>query len=740
MAGPYHNFPNYGMYAPYYSADRKRQPLVEPGSYYGGGLQFQQPVVEPLTTQFPEFDDPSHAILPAQGSGRTRRRVGPGGDHVKFRRTRSGCFTCRNRRVKCDEAHPVCERCRKGGRECVYPEPTLSAKRRGSTKSKSPNEGEGSSHDEDDFDDNFLDDEEHSPTRSLREPASANGLQASTKNVRAASDPPALDHGASPTPSTDGSGLGGYAGRARSTTPARQFVPTARLRTSGARKLADLPPDLKFYLEYAQTNLTKHHWEMKLDGKGFLNTTLIEVALRFDPLLFAVVGFAAYHFTLSKPNGQLKDFLGFYQQSVSLLRKTIKHKPSLATIMTILQLATIEEWLGDWVNLMRHQKAALALITKLYTPESINANESLRKIFQWYIRFDTFIGLLSGSGVQIGLDWIVAQHDFYVKQCSKDPDELYWKYEERWAQIRRTGQTLSHLGKCKAQNAITEEEFKESFSSCAKDVYALTENLHPSLTDRSKLIKDFPSRPDDFDSIVDPYEPDLLYGGDIYDTNVLIHDLIAYQTYFKQHIGNVQGVQDDIGMRKMAFKMCQIYEALKIYPGSPAGIQLGMQAGQAFSVLFLRQNEKEIMWARRSLAEIEAGGYTYPVTLRKKLEDLWDVDLSDWWLPNGEGCPPVIRQIRSFITSTPNDTTGEDLTAFKGIFASLSLSNTTSPARSSHTSPEAQDSKSPLQRQTTEPCFNTGTGKVFDDHYDWQSPDPHSSGAAFTESPEFEWS
>lgn len=81
---------------------------------------------------------------------------------------------------------------------------------------------------------------------------------------------------------------------------------------------------------------------MKLDGKGFLNKTLIEVALRFEPLLYAVVGFAAYHFTLSKPDGKLEDFLGYYQKSVSLLRETIKQKPNLATIMTILQLATIE--------------------------------------------------------------------------------------------------------------------------------------------------------------------------------------------------------------------------------------------------------------------------------------------------------------------------------------------------------------------------------------------------------------
>ena len=35
-----------------------------------------------------------------KGAARVRRRPPPGSDHVKHRRTRSGCYTCRTRRVK----------------------------------------------------------------------------------------------------------------------------------------------------------------------------------------------------------------------------------------------------------------------------------------------------------------------------------------------------------------------------------------------------------------------------------------------------------------------------------------------------------------------------------------------------------------------------------------------------------------------------------------------------------------
>ncbi|KAL7932061.1 hypothetical protein V8C35DRAFT_102054 [Trichoderma chlorosporum] len=36
-------------------------------------------------------------------------------------RRSNGCGACRRQKVKCDEVHPICERCRRADRECVYP-------------------------------------------------------------------------------------------------------------------------------------------------------------------------------------------------------------------------------------------------------------------------------------------------------------------------------------------------------------------------------------------------------------------------------------------------------------------------------------------------------------------------------------------------------------------------------------------------------------------------------------------
>ncbi|TGZ77554.1 hypothetical protein EX30DRAFT_199319 [Ascodesmis nigricans] len=52
-------------------------------------------------------------------------KVMSGGRHKKEikRRTKTGCLTCRKRRIKCDEGHPTCHNCAKSKRECLGYDP-----------------------------------------------------------------------------------------------------------------------------------------------------------------------------------------------------------------------------------------------------------------------------------------------------------------------------------------------------------------------------------------------------------------------------------------------------------------------------------------------------------------------------------------------------------------------------------------------------------------------------------------
>ena len=268
-----------------------------------------------------------------------------------------------------------------------------------------------------------------------------------------------------------------------------------------------------------------------------------------------------------------------------------------------------QEYLGDWVNLMNHQKAALALITTLYTPEKMCTHESLRKVLQWYARFDIFVGILSGAATQMGREWFVKQAEFYQKQCEEHPDGLEWIYEERYAWTRVTGYDLRTFMRKRAAGEMDDEEFHRELKVYDNLVGNLYSTINPLLLDASKRIPDISEgRTRSPDDIIDPYEPNLLFGEELYDTNMVMHDTTGFELLYRNLVGVATGEFDHAAIRETCLRQCQLYEAATLYSGSPPGIRFSMQAGLALSVLFLRASEQEIWWARRAFAQIETNG------------------------------------------------------------------------------------------------------------------------------------
>ncbi|KAL6709445.1 hypothetical protein ACN47E_001380 [Coniothyrium glycines] len=79
-------------------------------------------------------------------------------------RSRSGCLTCRARRVKCDEVHPVCMACKKKNRPCEWEAPHTKFKdyQPEASSSKLPTDGGDGHNHEKDMDVDDVDGEEHS--------------------------------------------------------------------------------------------------------------------------------------------------------------------------------------------------------------------------------------------------------------------------------------------------------------------------------------------------------------------------------------------------------------------------------------------------------------------------------------------------------------------------------------------------------------------------------------------------
>ncbi|CZT00813.1 related to C6 finger domain protein [Rhynchosporium graminicola] len=632
---------------------------------------------------------------------RNRRKSNPNPDQTKHRRTRSGCYTCRSRRVKCDETRPLCERCKKGGRECVYPETSTSAKALRSTSSSTLNlsshESPGSSSDESEEDlsqerlEAIPDEVEASEDSALNNDLSKYGMHQSSSTqfgvgqkstVRHDSETPSLiqDKGASPTPSTEGSvGYGQYDTIAVLKTK-KTRVPFSTNSDTLRSDWSHLPLDLQFYLTYFYENVTHLHYSLKFDAANFLQTTFLDAALRNEPLLYAVVGFSAFQRTLHTTEGRIQDFLQYYNKAVSLLLTSLKRgeRHTNGTLLAILQLATVEEFLGDWMNLLGHQKAAFEILTELYTPETVMEDPLTRVILGWYMRFDVFAGLMGGFETVLSREWFSVSQEFFQDQVAKEPDVLDWKIESAIAQHRLVATDMSLLFVKRGKKELSDQQFMTENNAIARRIEEWKTMMDPALQDPRYLINDFPgARPLDPEDIVDPYMPGIIYHGPLWAMNVAMIDWYAIDMMHKYQTALTMQTQPSADLGAKAYATCQLFEAVEFWPGSPPGTVLACQASLGIACLFLPRDETHSMWARRKLATIESKGYIYPYTFRTKMADLFqDRSCMHWWLPNDENYPQIVRSIRKFVeerTSPAKTEPAEDLRDMKAIFASLKL-------------------------------------------------------------------
>lgn len=296
-------------------------------------------------------------------------------DQKKHKRTRSGCFTCRSRRIKCDENRPACERCRKGNRECVYPTSTTgpaskSAPRNvAKTKASRPQSrgSDSSGHVEADEATSTLEpivdegeEAEGSPESSTyQSPTTTSGptiptgsksklpKKKSNQSLRrrkakpqtvTTTDPLPGRKESSSSPSTEASSrFGSISARSDSV----GFYPFDAV---GDPSTAHLPEDIRFYLSYHKDSINYRHYFLQSRSANFVSQTVIGYALQYEPLLYAIVGFSAYHHCVHTSTGKLFTFLKYYNRALSLLRRSLgSGEPySEATLATVLVLTTFE--------------------------------------------------------------------------------------------------------------------------------------------------------------------------------------------------------------------------------------------------------------------------------------------------------------------------------------------------------------------------------------------------------------
>ncbi|KAJ4362991.1 hypothetical protein N0V83_010108 [Neocucurbitaria cava] len=612
----------------------------------GPFVQYNDPLIQPNYVD--QYEDMSGPIGSAQsGNARARRRPAPG--------------------------------CRKGNRECIYPDTqsTQKSTRSGSKAGKSSSvESASSPEDHDDdrkdrlpaiFDEDEEEDEDYDVD---------DDCLARSQELHDSSHTPGSTLDASTSPSTEASSVVPPTGRPSLSRKGSAQATKAGPATKGSSAMAR---DLQFYLNYFQNHITIHHYSLKRDTHNFLKGEFLARAMKFEPLKYAVAGYAAFFHTLSQPDGRISTFLQFYNESVSRLRVSItkNKKQGLATFLTILQLAAIEEMLGDWVNLMGHQKAAFEMLTRLYTPQSITQSNFLLKVILWYIRFDLFVGFQSGGEAVLGREWYEAVHEYYAQKAREDPQDLDMKYEERFAYSRLVAKESNDLFARTGKGLVTPQEFMMQLPKLKEKVESLDKSLPPILKDPSQKVKTIAGEPDPND-IVNPYEPDVIWGDALWTSNYLCLDMWGIVFMYNVSASMALRQPFDPDLTKTAYKAVQVFEAMIAYPDAPPGTIVEAQVCFAIASLFLPKDPKTVQFVRRWFAKIEASGYIYSDVLRNRMLESMGAGPSDWWLPNDEGCPPIIRSIKDFIkdrTTAPKDQVSDDLREMRGIFSSMTISD-----------------------------------------------------------------
>lgn len=380
--------------------------------------------------------------------------------------------------------------------------------------------------------------------------------------------------------------------------------------SDGKPEWSHLPLDYQGHLRWYDNNITHYHYGLRYDLDGFFSVIVPRMAMQSEALLNAVVAFSAYHTTLQNPNGRIQDFLVYYNRSVRLLLESLrrKEKYSVSILMTILQIAQIEEYLGDWVNVLGHQKAALEIFTKMFSPSNVVETPVGRMCLSWYSRFDGFVAFMGSFPSGLSTDYFDVMLAFFKAKGLEHPDDVRWELAQRTTHFRQISRRQALLYARKNRGQISAPEFVEAHQRLTEDLKDHKRAWDPSTTDPRYLVTDFEGRQPGPDNIFNPYEPGILYDFPLFDTTLataewhstmIMHMIQALPSQLKEMLPE---------LTEHANTVCRCFETIKFWPHSPPGVITQAQAVFQTATIFLPRDERHFMWIRKNLAYCESKG------------------------------------------------------------------------------------------------------------------------------------
>jgi hypothetical protein len=261
------------------------------------------------------------------------------------------------------------------------------------------------------------------------------------------------------------------------------------------------------------------------------------------------------------------------------------------------------------VNEKEYQKAALEILTQIFTPQSAMQSPTGRMIVAWYTRFDVFVAIMGGFPTSLPREWFTTVVEFCRSQISAHPDELRWKSEENSGQLRLISMEMSMLFAKGNRGEISPELFAAEHEFLSKRLQDWKDNWDPAIINPSYLVTNLGNgRPVDADDIVNPYASGLLYDYPLFATTIMIGEWHSIMVMHLSQSSTKARDQLYAELRKHAYTICQIFETVELWPSSPKGSLIMIQASIAIAALFLPHDRRHLMWIRRKFALLETMG------------------------------------------------------------------------------------------------------------------------------------
>lgn len=311
------------------------------------------------------------------------------------------------------------------------------------------------------------------------------------------------------------------------------------------------------------------------------------------------------------------------------------------------------------------------------------------------MRFDIFAGLVAGTQTMLGREWYLALKQYYDWQAVEYPHSLSALYERTIVTARIFAMDVAtHFGK-KATDMVDDEDFAESLAALKRQVAEMDTMTSTRYDAHPRYVKDFPDAPaDSSDDIVDATDQNYLLSGEWFTWNILKIDWWGIRLMFTSQLAQLDRSFDKTALVAQGHEICKMFQSIE-YASTNKYTMIACQASMALAAAVMPNEPKYEMWFRRKFVLVESCGcvlsffvhyavilisdrYIYPAALRKRMSDYWDTDVTEWWLPNGEGYSAVLRATRALNASRTNDiknVAAEDLRDMKGVFEAMSLEN-----------------------------------------------------------------